>query len=368
MKFAILGDFILSNKFSIDNSLADILKENDFNIVNLEAPFIPENMKNAQNYGLYHHVDDCSILKNLNVEYVSLANNHMNDFGIHGIENTLKVLSNNGIKYFGIGKNNKEALKPIIIETQNFKISVYGFLWPFIGGKIAGKSSYGSPSIEVGNFRDIEDDSDLKIAYIHWNQEFEYYPEPYSKHIAYLLSNKFDIIAGSHSHCIQGIEKRNNSEIFYSLGNFSVPHIEYSGKILKSYPKYSYESFFPVFEKSDNLTYNIIPFQISNDGCVLSKLGEKDNFFTRLNNISEPLKLCYKKYRKFYVKNKKRKLKFTTTRSHFINRLLFFLSYHLNKMVQFAEKRLNALLKSLGIKDFIKRKFFKIINKINSIR
>ena len=57
--------------------------------------------------------------------------------------------------------------------------------------------------------------------YIHWNEEFADYPEEYARTMAKkMIDAGADIIIGSHSHTLMGIEYYKNKPIYYSLGNF----------------------------------------------------------------------------------------------------------------------------------------------------
>ena len=60
-------------------------------------------------------------LKNAGFDYLSLANNHSNDFGETGISETMKNLDGLGIKYSGI----KDKIEYSILEKDGIK---YGFV------------------------------------------------------------------------------------------------------------------------------------------------------------------------------------------------------------------------------------------------
>ena len=84
-------------------------------------PFDKEKMKGRMNI-IYCKNSDAQKLLDLDINIVSLANNHIFDLGIEGLENTKQILSENNIKYCGAGKNIKEASEPIIMNYNGKRI------------------------------------------------------------------------------------------------------------------------------------------------------------------------------------------------------------------------------------------------------
>ncbi len=73
---------------------------------------------------------------------------------------------------------------------------------------------------EIAKEYDCISDSDFKIAYIHWGNEFMNYPYNDQRQFAhYLIDLGFDLIVGMHPHVMQGFEIYKGKHIFYSLGN-----------------------------------------------------------------------------------------------------------------------------------------------------
>ena len=125
MRIALLGDIALFGKMSVNENpnvaayfseIADYLKEFDYVVGNLETPFSVEKKTNgAKSAYICSDVENVKTLKQLHINAVCLANNHMFDFGKEGYETTKRILTDNGIEYFGaegkevklIDKNNK---------------------------------------------------------------------------------------------------------------------------------------------------------------------------------------------------------------------------------------------------------------------
>ncbi|KAJ7392940.1 hypothetical protein OS493_008181 [Desmophyllum pertusum] len=56
-------------------------------------------------------------------DVVTLANNHLNDFGSIGVNFTVQVLKEAGIKYFGVSYGNfNSSQEPLIVEKNGLKL------------------------------------------------------------------------------------------------------------------------------------------------------------------------------------------------------------------------------------------------------
>src|SRR5690606_35525991 len=132
MKILITGDFVLNNQYSklnIDNSVLSFFEQSDLNIVNLEAPVTDNKSKidkTAPN--IKSHKDSTEeVLKALNVDVVTLANNHILDYDEQGVEDTLSFCKDNNIKTVGAGMNLKEASLTFYKETNEGKLAIVNF-------------------------------------------------------------------------------------------------------------------------------------------------------------------------------------------------------------------------------------------------
>lgn len=57
-------------------------------------------------------------------DLIFLSNNHIKDYGIDEIENTIKLLKQNNIEYIGILENNQMESKAYYIKN-NIKVGIY---------------------------------------------------------------------------------------------------------------------------------------------------------------------------------------------------------------------------------------------------
>lgn len=161
----------------------------------------------------------------------SLANNHAFDYGIEGMQDTVKYLKDAGITPIGAGNSQDEAQQAVVQDINGRKITILNYMdannfaeysyevMPYANGSNPGYSAYNyedaSKQISQNN------DSDLIIAYLHFGNEYSTSPNENQVKIAHeLIDLGADVVIGSHPHVPQGIEMYNGKPIFYSLGNF----------------------------------------------------------------------------------------------------------------------------------------------------
>ena len=139
MKITFCGDFYpsinminnhIQNKKLFDHQIINLFKNSHYSFVNLEAPFsylnnnFKKNLKLAENLSIPQQ--GISILKELKISHVCLANNHIMDFGQEGLDFTIDTLVSNNIGYLGIIKTNQiKTYKPLTIKDKNNKIAIF---------------------------------------------------------------------------------------------------------------------------------------------------------------------------------------------------------------------------------------------------
>lgn len=209
--------------------IKDYLKQADICFGNLEGP-ISSRGKSYSNQ--YQHITFrnnpiiINALKNCQFDILSLANNHMHDYGDIAIYDTLKYLEKHKIQGVGAGTNLDSIRKPVIIKKKNIKIAflAYSTMIQF-QTKQAKKDKIGiSLFNEKKALKDVEkakQKADVVIVSMHWGLDFTEYPLPFQmKSAKHMIDKGANLIIGHHPHTIQGIEKYRNGVIVYSLGDF----------------------------------------------------------------------------------------------------------------------------------------------------
>jgi poly-gamma-glutamate synthesis protein (capsule biosynthesis protein) len=204
----------------------DILKDGDIVIANLESPLTErKDIFMEKEYILKADPKTAEGMKNASIDVVTLANNHIMDFGISGLKDTKEALDGHGILYTGAGDDLREARRPVLFEVKGVKIAVlaYSNTYPKeFNAKI------GSPGTAPGFAKHVRKDvrgartrADIIIVSFHWGEERLKSPKDYQVRLAHIaIESGAQLVIGHHPHVIQGIEVYKGGLIFYSLGNF----------------------------------------------------------------------------------------------------------------------------------------------------
>lgn len=196
----------------------------DFVMANLETPLTQK--KTSMTYQKY--IFKASPLHAFNlaragITAVTLANNHMLDYGDTGLLDTMTSLSDARVLYAGAGKNETTASLPVMHRLGTTRIAVLCYTQVCSRDMIA-KNNPGVNFFELKKTRkDIKKYRccDSVIINIHWGSEYFYYPTSEQIDIAHaLIDAGADAVIGHHPHVYQGIEIYKNKPIVYSLGNF----------------------------------------------------------------------------------------------------------------------------------------------------
>ena len=181
----------------------------DVTIVNLENVFTDQTLAEREKdenpgYWYYSKTDNAGILSAGSVEIAGIVNNHTRDYGEEGYADTQAAIEAVGVKTAGFSN-------VAYYEVNGFTIAVVACrLW------VWGQESEGLALLE-----EAEEQSDFQIAYFHGGQMNVYTPDDFKVAGAHAYVDAgFDLVIGSHPHCLQPREIYEGTEIVYSLGNF----------------------------------------------------------------------------------------------------------------------------------------------------
>jgi len=207
----------------------------DLVVVNLECPFTERGAPIPKNFNFRARLSTVQVLVEAGVKVVSLANNHLMDYGPEGVADTLATLDAAGIAHFGAGRNLAEARKPAIVEVGGLKIAFLGYL--ILGAKHpepevvwATETRAGVPGhpsdwtvVETMVREDVaaaRKEADLVVPFFHWGREGSKGPDAYQLQLARAaVESGAAVVLGSHPHVLHGMELQGRVPVFYSLGN-----------------------------------------------------------------------------------------------------------------------------------------------------
>lgn len=293
MKINIAGDFYLSESIKAPENLIrnmiPLFNSTDFNVVNLEAP-VTKSKKENRIVKVGPHMqcgeNALDILKQLNVDLVTLANNHILDYGTDGLKDTFNSLKEYNINKVGAGYDLKGAKEHYILEIEDIKIAFANFAeneWASATAKGPGANPINIID-NVNSLKVLKKDFDIVICIIHGGHEFYHLPSPHMvKQYRFYAENGADIIVGHHPHCIGGYEIYKNVPIIYSLGTFLVT------KKIKSIAWYYGLILKIEISKKKEISYELVPIKHNGNDFTLEiiKGQEKELAIKNINELSE---------------------------------------------------------------------------------
>lgn len=226
-----------SSQKYVSKELCDLLSSGDVRIGTLETAvgntpdFYKEKMERLGDV-IYVKDEDLGRLKELNINVVSLANNHIFDLGEEGVSHTQEVLDQLGIRYCGVGRNLEEASKPVVIEREGKRYCIISFCdWrkETVGWcPLATNDSFGvNPMFEdhvVSEIKKYKKLYDYVIVLPHWGIEYRLWPTVHVWRMSNIMIKAgADMIFGSHAHCVQPVINKKGKCIAFGLGNFLFP-------------------------------------------------------------------------------------------------------------------------------------------------
>jgi poly-gamma-glutamate synthesis protein (capsule biosynthesis protein) len=175
-----------------------------------------------------------NILNKSGIHIVSLANNHLMDFGEDGLFSTIDVLDAAEIRHVGAGSNAEKANTPLILTVSGRRISLIArSSVPVASRCYAERDGAGVAWLDVDEtietLRKCKSRSDFVILLVHWGLENYSYPTPNQRALATtFVQAGADAVIGHHPHVLQGVERTGEGIVAYSLGNFLFDDFEWS--------------------------------------------------------------------------------------------------------------------------------------------
>lgn len=289
------GDVLFGNAFKagydakgidgvISENLLAELTNADILMINQEFPFgeSGEPVANKQ-YTFQCNPSYVTALQEMGVDVVSLANNHVLDYGKESLRETFATLDNAGILYGGAGNTTERAKEVQIIEVNGKK---YGFVavsrvvptgdWKVENSAPGVFSCYDDAGL-IALVEQASKECDFLAVYPHWGVEHATYPEDYQTKIAErCLAAGADVVVGSHTHCLQGAAFIEDKPVCYSLGNFVFGQNIDRSAILKV-----------TIDADDTVSYQYLPVYAAGGVTDLAEGERATEILTYLDGISD---------------------------------------------------------------------------------
>ncbi len=203
------------------------LQSGDIVFGNLENPITPGREIMMPEMTLRADPGVETALRDAGFTVLSLANNHLADFGSQGLLDTMQYLSRAGIEYTGAGKTIDSAFAAKFIEVKDLKLAFLAFTDPALVPEsyLAGAEQSGVAFFEqekvIAAVQDAREKADFVVVSMHAGTEYEPAPDLAQTRFARLAVDAgADLVLGHHPHVVQKTEKYKDKYIIYSLGNF----------------------------------------------------------------------------------------------------------------------------------------------------
>lgn len=339
IKISCFGDILLHSDYQkiaiekgpdfVFEKVFPYLNDSDLCFGNMECVLSQIGTPNPEKVCLRGDESYIEALKGAGFDVLSLANNHILDFGFEACENMASKLKKAGIHVLGVGKDIEQSRSFLTIDVKDHRVGFLAYSSRDNGGfDYASNSKPGvAPLDEEYVIEDInkhKNDVNHLIVSLHWGIEYSHYPTPDQISMAHkIIDAGAKIIIGHHPHILQGYEYYNDGIILYSAGNFCSSDLNFEG------PNKTYKSELKSFERESAIfelyisknkiieKLNLIPLWLNDEGqpepCnfeksagILKKIGERsevlrmsgfDKYWESMvikKRVAGPLKLWWK--------------------------------------------------------------------------
>lgn len=244
-----------------DRRLHELMHGAEVVFGNLEVPLTTRGARAEKAATHRAHPDRVAEVRAFGFDVVTLANNHMLDFGADGLADTLATLSGAGIATAGAGADRRAALRPVVRDTARGSIAFIGLCAALPPGFAATDERPGVAPLRVRQsiaidpalqqeqpggapfmhteayiadvdaactaVRAVRGDARLVIVALHWGIPHGFAARSYGVLAEYqrpvahaLVDAGADLVVGHHPHVVHPIERYRHGLVAYSLGNY----------------------------------------------------------------------------------------------------------------------------------------------------
>jgi poly-gamma-glutamate synthesis protein (capsule biosynthesis protein) len=208
--------------------IAAVLKSADFTAVNLETAVTSGGRPQPKTYHFATTPVAFAALRDAGVDLVTVANNHILDYGQTGLANTLAAARTEHFPYVGAGVNAAAAWAPYVTTINGTKIAIVGVsqVAELASSWVATASRPGEANaINLGRtlaaVRAAKRRARIVIVFMHWGAEGTACPDQNQLSLApKLAAAGASIIIGAHAHMLQGSGWLGHTFVAYGMGNF----------------------------------------------------------------------------------------------------------------------------------------------------
>lgn len=314
MKILITGDFApqarLAKQIEVKHfskvfpeEIREIIKSADFSFVNFESPIVEDGYKPMQKCGpnLRCTKEAVEAVKYAGFTGVTMANNHILDYGTEGLHKSVECCKDQGLDVVGVGDNLKDAEEILYIEKDGKTLAVINCCeheFTIATDTEAGANPL-NPVCQFYAIQKAKNIADYVLVIVHGGHEMFQLPSPRMvETYRFFIDAGADAVVNHHQHCYSGYEMYKERPIFYGLGNFC---FDEEGLRNCSWN----EGYMVMLEfTAGGIGYELYPYTQCNEKAAVSLMTDEAVFLKeidKLNNIIKNPPLLKEECGKYYM-------------------------------------------------------------------
>jgi poly-gamma-glutamate capsule biosynthesis protein CapA/YwtB (metallophosphatase superfamily) len=219
---------LLSDPATAFGPITTVLKSADFAAVNLETAVTSRGTPQPKTFHFRAAPAAFTALRDAGIDLVTMANNHVLDYGRVGLADTLAAARAARFPYVGIGTSAAAAWAPYLTTIKGVRIAVIGVsqVAELASSWVATPSRPGEANAidlrrTLAAVRSARRQASVVIVFMHWGTEGQACPDQNQLSLAHRLAAAgASIIIGAHAHMLQGSGWLGHTFVAYGMGNF----------------------------------------------------------------------------------------------------------------------------------------------------
>ena len=218
IKILVTGDFYAGNRTEeliikeqyskIFNDFIPLIQESDIAITNLESPITYSKTASSKiGPAMKALPKTIEALKFAGFNLLTLANNHIMDYGFQGLQDTIDICRKNNMDVCGAGKDLQSASQIFYKQVQETTVAIINIAENEFS-TTSGEEPGANPLNPVANFYTIQEakkNADIVFVIIHGGHEMYQLPSPRMKQTyRFFIDSGANAVIGHHTHCYSG--------------------------------------------------------------------------------------------------------------------------------------------------------------------
>jgi poly-gamma-glutamate synthesis protein (capsule biosynthesis protein) len=208
--------------------ITSVLRSADFTALNLETAVTSRGRPQPKTYHFATTPGAFTALRDAGVDLITIANNHILDYGQVGLADTLAAAKAAHFPYVGAGVNAAAAWAPYVTRINGTTIAIVGVSqvaelassWVATAHR-PGEANAINLGLTLAAVRAAKRLARIVIVFMHWGTEGMACPDQNQLELApKLAAAGASIVVGSHAHMLQGSGWLGHTFVAYGMGNF----------------------------------------------------------------------------------------------------------------------------------------------------